>query len=192
MPAADLLQGLPKPRLSDAPSIEASTDTLIDGLVGRTVMRFTSAANRTAVVTSPVAGMVTWMTAEARLDYYTGSAWTPLTPGAWTPLTYETGYTARSGSPGWRLVNGSIQLRGLVERSDLAPMTPETLLHVATLPTAARPSAQRAMCCITEYNEHTIGRVDVQPSGHVEVVHPWPESVSGPHWVSLDGVQYAL
>jgi hypothetical protein len=49
----------------------------------QTVMRFTTAAQRTSQLTAPVVGQLTQLdTAPAVIEYWTGSAWAPATAGA--------------------------------------------------------------------------------------------------------------
>lgn len=44
-------------------------------MAGQTVMRFASVTERAAVITSPVAGMTTWLADSNRLEIYNGSTW---------------------------------------------------------------------------------------------------------------------
>jgi hypothetical protein len=71
-------QGVSIPSLTDAPNAFALGDGIVNPVVQRSIMRFASASARTATVTSPVAGMVTYLTDAKRLDYYDGSTWVPV------------------------------------------------------------------------------------------------------------------
>ncbi|MFI8084358.1 hypothetical protein ACIF6L_26590 [Kitasatospora sp. NPDC086009] len=99
MPGTDAFQqNIPYPVLGDAPNAEAGLSTLVNGIVGQTVMRFASATARSAALPTPVAGMTVWLAAEARLEIYDGAAWRTYTPaGAWT--TYTPTWTADSVNP---------------------------------------------------------------------------------------------
>jgi hypothetical protein len=55
-------------------------------LMSQTVMVFADSTARTAAITSPQQGMVTFLKGTNSLEYYTGSAWTPVDTGA-SPLT---------------------------------------------------------------------------------------------------------
>jgi hypothetical protein len=51
-----------------------------DYLMDQTVMVFASSAARTTALPSPTAGMVTYLIDSGNLWFYTGSAWTLVTP----------------------------------------------------------------------------------------------------------------
>lgn len=55
-------------------------------LMSQTVMVFADSTARAAAITSPQQGMVTFLKGTNSLEYYTGSAWTPVDTGA-SPLT---------------------------------------------------------------------------------------------------------
>ena len=77
MATDDYGQSLTIPALTDAPNISA-TGASIGSVVGRTVLRFASAAARTAALTgvaAPVEGMTTWLQDVNKLYVYDGSAW---------------------------------------------------------------------------------------------------------------------
>jgi hypothetical protein len=58
-----------------------------DNLMRQSVMVFSNAAARTAAITSPVEGMLTWLEDVERYETFTTS-WVPLvSPGAWTSFT---------------------------------------------------------------------------------------------------------
>ncbi|MCP3820056.1 hypothetical protein NLX86_18745 [Streptomyces sp. A3M-1-3] len=76
----DYGQGVSVATLTDPPNAETLAKNLASGIVPRTVMRFASASSRSATVTSPVEGMVTWLQDLNRLYVYDGSAWVPVGP----------------------------------------------------------------------------------------------------------------
>jgi hypothetical protein len=51
-----------------------------DYLMDQTVMVFANASARTSALPSPTAGMVTYLISTGNLWFYTGSAWTLVTP----------------------------------------------------------------------------------------------------------------
>lgn len=55
-------------------------------LMSQTVMVFADSTARSTAITSPQQGMVTFLKGTNSLEYYTGSAWTPVDTGA-SPLT---------------------------------------------------------------------------------------------------------
>lgn len=55
-------------------------------LMSQTVMVFADSTARAAAITSPQQGMVTFLKGTNSMEYYTGSAWTPVDTGA-SPLT---------------------------------------------------------------------------------------------------------
>ncbi|MFF5703386.1 hypothetical protein ACFY7H_12895 [Streptomyces sp. NPDC012794] len=75
MPTTDAFgQGIQISSLTDPPNAALMAQNLA-AVVPQTVMRFASAAARNAALTSPVAGMTAWVTAEGLLTVYNGSAW---------------------------------------------------------------------------------------------------------------------
>lgn len=102
MPVSEPVQGIAVPVLADAPNLESAVDTVVDGLVTRSVMRFDSAAHRGAVLTGgnpPVEGMLTWLRDQDKYECYNGSAWQPLVQEAWT--TYSPTWTGGSPAPNY-------------------------------------------------------------------------------------------
>ncbi|MFI9153776.1 hypothetical protein [Streptomyces sp. NPDC053367] len=79
------LSGLPYPQPTDTANLPLHLQSLAEGIDNRTILRYATAANRDAAVTTPVAGMVAWLSTPGTLTYYTGSAWIAL--GAWNAYT---------------------------------------------------------------------------------------------------------
>lgn len=71
------LQALPYPALSDAANGPVAFQNLATAAEKKLVQVYADAADRTAKVTAPTAGMVTWLTAPGRMDFYNGTAWVP-------------------------------------------------------------------------------------------------------------------
>ncbi|MGY1439641.1 hypothetical protein [Streptomyces reniochalinae] len=110
MPTDDYGQGVPWLDNGDKPDVRAGTKGLADALTPRSVMRFATAAERNATVTSPVAGMVAHLAAEKLFTGYDGTAWVVLAAGSsqWTTISLASGYTHDGNANGnvqYRLVN---------------------------------------------------------------------------------------
>ncbi|MGW7611378.1 hypothetical protein ACWGKW_29785 [Streptomyces sp. NPDC054766] len=75
------LGSLPYPQPADAANVPQHIQSLAEAVDGRTVLRFADAATRDAKVTSPVAGMLVWLSTPKQFWYHTGSAWAQLAPG---------------------------------------------------------------------------------------------------------------
>jgi hypothetical protein len=71
-----------------------------DNLMNQSVAVFSNAAARTAAISSPVEGQMTYLEDVDRYDSYSGSAWLPvISPGAWTLYTPTfTGLTLGNGT----------------------------------------------------------------------------------------------
>ncbi|MBZ3908784.1 MULTISPECIES: hypothetical protein [Streptomyces] len=96
------LGGLPYPQPTDTANIPLHLQSLAEGVDGRTVLRYATAAERDATITTPATGMVAWLTSPGTLSYYTGSAWVAM--GAWT--AYTPVWTAETTNPA--IGNGSL------------------------------------------------------------------------------------
>ncbi|CAM5407816.1 hypothetical protein SMICM304S_11404 [Streptomyces microflavus] len=96
-----------------------------NALTKQTVLRFANANERSATLMgafAAVPGMLSYLIAEDRWDQFDGDGvWRPLTPGAWKPITFASGYTAFGGSPGYRIVNGCVEMRGAFQRTTVPP-----------------------------------------------------------------------
>jgi hypothetical protein len=82
---------------TEAPNLEAMIKNLSDGVIPRSVMRFSSASARAATLTAPVEGMVTWLQDVKRLYVYTNSAWQEIPYNA-RLFAYKTGNTSRTST----------------------------------------------------------------------------------------------
>jgi hypothetical protein len=71
-----------------------------DNLMNQSVMVFSNAAARTAAITVPVEGQLTWLEDVNRYESYSGTAWLQVvTPGAWVAYTpTATNITLGNGS----------------------------------------------------------------------------------------------
>lgn len=183
--------------LSDPPNAQTLGQEIVPAMTPQTVMRFSSASGRAAVLTgaqAPVAGMVTYLKAEDRVEVYSsGQGWVPITPGPWQPLPYATGINAFNGSPGYRLTNGAVELRGQVSKSDSSTFTSNggTGYLLATLPSGYRPSYFPELIVATELAVNYYARLQVGSDGTITAWIPSGSS-TGPHWISLDGVRVSI
>ncbi|KDQ65752.1 hypothetical protein [Streptomyces sp. NTK 937] len=190
MPSSDGYgQGVQYPVLSDAPNAETAFQTVVNGIVGRSVLRFANANERSAQLTGPyeaVPGMISYLIAEDRWDRYGADrVWRPMSPGPWKPFTFSTGYTAEAGSPGYRIVNGSVELRGVFRRSNNANLVIGTQTTFATLPTEARPTASRAFTTPASSGTGRVAALQVGGSLTYTV-----DSAVG--FLYLDGIRFSL
>lgn len=100
------------PDLEDSPSIETSIHTMANTFEKYAVMRFASTATRNAAISSPTAGMLTYITGTGNLELYTGSTWlNAAKTGAWgtfSPTMLGTGATG----PGSGVLEGRWQQIG--------------------------------------------------------------------------------
>ncbi|MFF4478685.1 hypothetical protein ACFY1A_16945 [Streptomyces sp. NPDC001520] len=200
MPKNDLFgQGVQYPALSDVPDIETALGGIVNGLVGRTVLRFANANARAAALTgssAPVPGMITYLVAEDRYDArMADGTWQPLSPGPWKPLSLSTGMVTHSGNPGYSLTNGMVSLRGRLARSNGGQYTTGTTWQLATLPSAYRPTANMYMVTPIEIGAGIYyGRTEILTTGEINVITPpgSTSTVNGMHWTGLDGLSYSL
>ncbi|MFE7513821.1 hypothetical protein ACFU8I_21750 [Streptomyces sp. NPDC057540] len=187
-------QGITLPALTDTPNITLPSEAMND-ITGQTVLRFSSASVRGAALVgaaAPVPGMITYLAAEDRYDVrMADGTWQALTPGPWVPLTFASGYTARTGLPSYRIVNGGVELRGTFQRTTGAPFSKGVTFNVLTLPAAARPTSYRYFIARTEWGADMYGGVEVALDGTVNVGIPNTTGTAA-SWMSLDCVRYSL
>lgn len=204
-------QGIPYPTLSDKPNIQTLGQGIVDGIVPQTIMRFPSASVRNATITSPVAGMQTWLDDVTRLEVYDGEAWASVASGRtiWTDLDVNSDYAADGaaidgtgnndqGHPAYRIVDlfgePAIMLRGGVgiRYSNGSPIGGKTITATA-LPQLARPPHLRtvpAACSSTASVVNSV-KLDITTSGDLSIVGIGG-SQNQPPWVSLNGVLCSL
>ncbi|MFF0277439.1 hypothetical protein [Streptomyces sp. NPDC004330] len=196
MPTSDPYgQSISIAALSDAPNAQALAAGIVDSVAPRLVLRFTSASNRTATLVgsaAPVPGMITYLASEDRYEARMGDGtWRTISSGAWIPITFASGYVAKGGSPAYRIVGDTVELRGTFERTGGTPFVKATALTVATLPVGARPAASRYFITATEWAADMYARSEVNASGQVIMTIP-PSTSTGASWASLDNVAFSL
>ncbi|MFI9123875.1 hypothetical protein ACIGW0_31540 [Streptomyces bikiniensis] len=192
MPGVDEFdQNIPTPLLTDPPNIESAVGNSVAAMVPHLNMTFADANARSAAIPTPVAGMEVFLIAEARKELWDGSAWVSLTPGPWVPITPATGFEVRSGSPAYRVVNKTVELRGTIQRAGGIAFVKNTQFSLMTLPTDARPPAYRVFIAATTWAADMYARAEVAPDGVVTVVIP-NSTATGASWISLDNIRYSL
>ncbi|MGP3750887.1 hypothetical protein [Streptomyces sp. IBSNAI001] len=198
MPANDgYAQKVPYPVLSDAPNIETAFRDAVNALASRGVLRFADANERAATLTgefSAIPGMICYLIAEDRWDRFDADRkWRPMSPGGWKPITFASGYTAFGGSPGYRIVNGDVELRGAFQRTNGANLVQAEETLALTLPTEARPATSRSFVVSSTYSTSSTagpglsGRIVVRTTGQIVFIVG-----HAANFLYLDGARYSL
>ncbi|MDH6625734.1 hypothetical protein M2271_003545 [Streptomyces sp. LBL] len=205
MPRSDAYsQGVQYPVMGDAPDMEVATQTIVNGVVPKIVMRFADANARAAALsgsTKPVPGMLTYLIAEDRWEgRQADGSWLLLSDGPWSPLTYTSGHSAFAGSPGWRRkAGGGIELRGAVKANNGKLNDTGDAAHFASIPSVIAPASNRHFIVATSratFSDITrmTARVWADATGAL-----WYFAESGggqgtsasPAWFALDGIQFS-
>ncbi|WP_367129909.1 MULTISPECIES: hypothetical protein [Streptomyces] len=172
----------------------APRDIVDERVYALTQSVYANAAARAASPERAVPGKLAYLQAEDRMEIYTNGTWTPLSPGPWQPLPLPADVAAHGGNPRWRLVNGTIELSGSVERKDGKDFNVADSWLLAVLPPEARPKYMRSFICATSFNavKNSSIRIDVT-SG----TDPYPgqlqAQVQSPvKWIYLDSIRFAI
>ncbi|MEU4967768.1 hypothetical protein [Streptomyces smyrnaeus] len=206
MPTDDYGQGVPWLGDGDSPNLRVGTQGLAEALTPRSVMRFSSAAERNATITSPAAGMVAWLGTEKLFTGYDGSSWVVLAAGSssWTTISLASGYSSNplnnnaQGTPQYRLVNffGEISLMfrggvGITYSGGAAPNNSQ--INATALPVNARPSTKRTITCACSVQNTTLSSVklDINSDGSLVLIGIGSSS-ENPPWVSFNGTFCSL
>jgi hypothetical protein len=193
-------QNISLPSLTDAPNAQLLGGAAgLGAMVPQLVMRFASATTRAATLTSPVAGMLTWLIDVARYEYYSGAAWKPLMPPVvtmgWTALsslgTYTGGFSAGAPAPRMRKsvdVDGT-EIWDLEGRIGITSITPGVggLVTAFTFNVGFRPTSERGfMTYATSAGAYAMFTA-IKSNGQLQIAIPSPSG--GATSVSLDGVR---
>ena len=203
MPKTDAYgQGINIATRTDAMDGAKLADDLASGIIPRTVMRFATAAERNATLTSPIAGMVAWLSAEKVFTGYDGAAWVVLAAGtsSWTTVSLASPWTHDANDNGtfqYRLVNlfgePTLHFRGAIGRASYPSSVPSSFQITATqLPVAARPTTKRTpLIPVSDVGSTRIAlKMDIQTNGHLSV---WGFGTSDkPAWIGFNGVMCSL
>ncbi|KUF18862.1 hypothetical protein AT728_07460 [Streptomyces silvensis] len=141
--------------------------------------------------------MITYLSGEDRYDArMSDGTWQPITPGPWKPLDLKSGYSVQSGSPGYRVVNGIVHLRGRIRRTNGGQFSTGTDWTFATLPSSVRPETAQYWVTPVEMGAGIYyGRTELSPTtGELMVVTPPGASstTNGLKWTGLDGITYGI
>jgi hypothetical protein len=189
----DLDQNVPFPLLSDPPNIESATSNLVDAVVPKLNMTFADANARAATIPAPTPGMECFLIAEKRKEIFDGTSWVTLTASGWTSLTFASGYIANTGSPGYRIVNQCVELRGTGRNSGNTAVPVNAEFVIATLPAIARPPQSRFFVVAAEWWTDIYARIEVRTNGDVVVIIPLDTGIApGARWVCFDGIRFSL
>lgn len=201
MPTTDPFgQGFAALDYGDVPDLKAMGDGLLL-MAGQTVMRFSSASTRNAVLTSPVAGMTAWLNSEQTLTVYDGTAWVAVAAGtqSWTTVTLATGFAHNGNSNGtfqYRKVNlfgeDTIMFRGAVSVTYSGTTIPNSgIVNSSALPTSARPTALRTIVvpCSDVSSVRITLKLDIQTDGFLKIfgTGSGSDGVSTPPWIGFNG-----
>lgn len=189
-------QAISIPTLSDEPNIESLVAT-INALASPGIMTFANATARAASIPTPTHGMLTNLVAEDRIDRWDGTRWFPITPGPWHATSFYSAHAAHSGSPGYRYVNGTVELRGKTQRASGGQYYHGSAegWNFAEMPTNWRPTTYQHFTQPCELGSSIYSvRIQIATDG-VMTIHTPPGSTStteGLRWVSMDGISYPL
>jgi hypothetical protein len=122
----DYGQGVSIASLADAPNAEALARNIANAIVKQTIMRFNSASNRNATITSPEEGMMAWLRDTDLLTVYTGTAWLPFL-GTTVGAKANDGYEAKATSYTTAFTAGSYEHCGI---SWVAPLSGKVKITV--------------------------------------------------------------
>lgn len=186
---------------SDTPDLRAGTKGIVDALTPRSNMRFASAAERNATITSPAAGMEAWLATEKLKTVYDGTGWAVVAAGTqtWTTVSLASGFTHDGNSNGtfqYRVINlwgePSIMFQGAVSVTYSGTTIPNTgILNTTALPVAARPTSLRTIVvpCSDVSSVRITLKLDIQPSGFLKIYGTGSGSAgtTTPPWIGFNG-----
>lgn len=192
--------------LTDAPNANTLAFNIVDALAGRGVMRFASASERNATLTSPVAGMMAWIGTEKLLTHYDGTAWVVVSAGtqAWTTVGLASGFAHDGNSNGtfqYRVVNEygekSIKFRGGISVTYSGTNIPNSgVLNTTALPSAARPTTRRTISvpCSDVSSVRITLKMDIQTDGFLKVfgTGTGSDGTTTPPWIGFNGCYSSL
>ncbi|MFP8944690.1 hypothetical protein ACLIYM_25105 [Streptomyces fenghuangensis] len=198
----DYGQGVQLAALTDPPDAAKLARDLADGILPRSVLRFTDAAERNATLASPADGMVAYLENEQLLTVRIGGTWVQIgsSVSAWKTISLVSGFAHNGNSNGtvqYRIVNDfgvtSIQLRGALSVT-YSPSIPNSGVFTASpLPTAARPTSLRTVVipCSDVNSDRITLKLDAKTSGHLEIFGT-NSTTNRPIWIGFNGVSYSL
>lgn len=206
MPLTDSFgQNVPYPTLTDKPNAQTLGQGIVENIVPKSVMVFSSAVVRGATLVSPAGGMVTYLKDVARLELYDGSAWVTVAAGTstWQTIGLASGFDHDGNSNGtvqYRLVNlfgeQTLMFRGglAITYSGPGGAIPNSgNLNASALPVNCRPGSRRTIIvpCSVAASGLTALKLDVNTSGNLTIIGTNTTDTK-PGWVSLNGTFVSL
>lgn len=206
MPLTDSYgQNVAYPTLTDKPNAQTLGQGIVEGLTPKSVMNFASAVVRGATITSPKAGMVTWLSDVGRLEVYDGTAWVTVAAGTstWKTVALVSGFTHDGNDNGtvqYRVVNlfgeQTIMFRGGLGCQYTGTgggIANNGVFNSVALPVEARPSNRRtiAVACSVASSARATIKLDINTNGNLGIVGT-NTSDTKPPWVSLNGTFASL
>lgn len=197
----DYGQGIQIASLTDAPDGPRLARDLAGGLVPRSNMRFSGAAERDATITAPEEGMEAYLITERLKTVYAGGAWVVAATGSpsWTTLNLASGYAHDGNNNGpaqytTLTISGArfVVMRGGVSITYSGGTLPNGgSILAGALPTSARPISVRTVnvACSSLSSDVSALKMDAEPDGFLNLAQV---SGSTPPWITLNGVLYSL
>lgn len=198
----DYGQGVSIAALTDAPNAATLAQDIANAIVQRGVMRFSTASERNATLTSPTDGMVAYLATEQLITARVGGTWVTIgsSVSSWTNITLVSGFAHNGNSNGnvqYRRINlfgePSVQLQGALSVT-YGPAIPNSGVFTASpLPTEARPASLRTVVipCSDNSSERITLKLDAKTGGHLEI-YGTNSSTNRPPWIGFNGVFYSL
>ncbi|MGP3940503.1 hypothetical protein [Streptomyces sp. 6N106] len=201
-------QNVPYALLTDKPNAQTLGQGIVEGLVPRSNMRFASRSERGATITSPAAGMVTWINDLGVLEAFDGAVWTTVAAGqsTWTTVPLASDWQSptigdvnnNQGRFQYRIVNLfgelSIMFRGGIGRTTYPSSLPTYfLLNTSPLPPEHRPASLRTIVvpCSDVGSERITLKLDIRAdNGEIRLYGIQPKSK--PIWVGFNGCFVSL
>ncbi|MFJ9408583.1 hypothetical protein [Streptomyces sp. NPDC101393] len=194
-------QNVPFPVLTDKPNARSFGENMVEALAGQLVMRFPSRSVRGATLTTPEAGMMSWIDDLALMEMYDGDNWTAVASGqtVWTDFPLAAPWTDGANSNGdfqYRVVNlfgqDTIMFRGAISRTwPTNPVEPYVLTS-SPLPVGARPVTLRTISvpCSDAGSDRISLKIDLRTNGEVALYGV--SSTARPAWVGFNGTFVSL
>jgi hypothetical protein len=178
--------GAPYPSGADTDNVPADMQALAVWASTRVTMRFADAAARDAAITSPVAGMVAWLSTPGSLTVRTASAWRTIwAPLSWSNISLASGFTSYGGIPQSTLDGNFVVCRGAIQRTvDGGNIATATI--VATLSSSYGDLDVGEYPIANQWTFHTAGRIYLNSSRQIMYVGPDVD------WLSLHGLRFPI
>lgn len=185
----------------DTPDLRVGTKGLADALTPLSNMRFDTAAERNATITSPQEGMEAWLRTENLKTVYDGTGWAVVAAGtqSWTTVSLASGWAHNGNDNGtfqYRVINlwgePSIMFQGAVSVTYSGNNPPNSgVLNTTALPVAGRPTSLRTIVvpCSDVSSVRITLKLDIQPDGFLKIYGAGigTDGTSKPPWIGFNG-----